>query len=89
MVEDLEHVMVVTDLLATGRISAVDVLVGDLFEHGSEVHVDSGVAFNELLEFLENRNQWLLVLVSVLHLLTEPLVVRAVIGGQPSSGSIL
>jgi len=89
VVEDLEHVLVVTNLLASSGIPLVDVLVGNFLEHGSEVHVHSGCALNELLEFLKDRNQRLLVLVGVLHLLTKPLVVSTVIRRQPSSGSEL
>lgn len=52
VVQNLEHVVVVTDLLPAGWVLGVDVLVRNLFEHGGEVHVDSCIALDELLELL-------------------------------------
>jgi len=79
VVQDLQHVLVIADLLAAGGISLVDVLVGNFFEHGGEVHVDSGSTLDEFLELLKNRDQRLLVLLGVIYLLAEPLVVCAVV----------
>jgi hypothetical protein len=87
VVQDLEHVLVVTNLLAAGRVFGVVVLVRDLLEHGCKVHVDSRGALNEVLELLEDWIQRLLGVVSFLYLLAQPLCVCTTISWQPCSRS--
>lgn len=46
VIEHLEHMVIVADLLGARRIVPVRSLVGDFFEHLSEVHVNSRVTFD-------------------------------------------
>ena len=87
VVQDLEHVVVITDLPPAGWILLVDMFVRDLVEHGSEVHVHSCVTLDEVLEFLQRGDQRLLVFVSVLDLLAEPFAVCSAVIWQPCSWS--
>ena len=87
MVEDLKHVLVVSDLLMPRRIFLVDVLVRDLLEHGCEVHIAAGIGLDEFLELLNHRNERFFIILSIIDLLPKPGFVGAVIGGKPCSGS--
>ena len=55
--------------------------------HSIEVHVDLRIALDEFLEILKTWYEFFLVLFGIVNLLAEPLVVDALIGWQPCSGS--
>lgn len=80
--------MVVANLLPAGGIFVVGVLHRDFLEHLHEEHVDSGVAFDELLEFLQHRNKLLGILLGLLDLAAQPFLVDTVVGWQPGAGLV-
>lgn len=53
MIQNLKHLVIVLNLLSTGWITAIRMLLRNLVEHLCKVHVDTRGAFYELLEFLK------------------------------------
>jgi len=53
MVQHRQHMLPVPDLPRPRRVLPVRVFARNLLEHLVEVHVDSGVVLDELLELLE------------------------------------
>lgn len=53
VIQNLEHLVIVLDLLSTGWITAIRMLLRNLVKHLGEVHVDTRGAFYELFEFLK------------------------------------
>lgn len=78
VVEDFQEMVVVTDLLPACGVLVVRVLHGDFLEHGDEEHVHAGVVLDELLEFLQDWDEFLRVVVHMLDLVTEPFSVESV-----------
>lgn len=87
VVEHGQHVAVVADLpLGARRVLVVRLLERDLLPHLVEVHVDAGVALDQLLELLQHGDQLLLRrLVDVVDLRLEPFVLDAVVRRKPGA----
>lgn len=89
VVEDGEHVPVVSYLSLAGRIIIVRLLQGHLVPHLVEVHEDARVPLNELLEFLDHGDQRLRrVLVDMGDVLRHPVVLNPVVGWKPGSEAL-
>jgi hypothetical protein len=81
MIQHLEHVVVVADLGSAGRVTRVGRFLGDFVPHLCEIHVDTGVVLNKLLELLQHGDELLFaVLVDMVDGFTEPGMVNAVVG---------
>ena len=46
MIQNLEHLVVVPELLVAGRFLVIRLFDGDFLEHGIGQHVDAGVALD-------------------------------------------
>lgn len=60
-------------------------LLGHLFKHLRKKHMKPSVALDEFLEFFQDRNELLLVVVSMADLRIEPFFVDAMICRKPGS----
>lgn len=89
MVEEFQHVVVVSDLLVTGGVFLVWLSAGNFVKHGHEVHVGSTVAFDKVFELLQDGDQWFLVLVRLLDLLAQPSMMDSVVSWQPRTCSAI
>ena len=68
MVENLKHVRVASNLGFAGRVLVVWRLVWDLLPHLGEIHVNSSIVLDQLLEFLQDRDELLArVVIDVRH----------------------
>ena len=75
----------VSDLLVSGWIFLVDVLVGYFVEHGGEEHAEACVVLDGVAEFLQRGNERLLLFGSFVNLIAEPGLVDAMVGREPCS----
>lgn len=60
----------------------------DLVEHCIKEHVDSCIRFDQLLEFLEHRVQFLGILFDTIDNTAEPFLVDTMIRWQPVTNSV-
>ena len=67
VVQNFQEMLVITNLLVTFWVIGIRLLVWDLLEHLSDEHVDSCVGLDELLELLENRMQFLWILLDMVN----------------------
>lgn len=82
VVEHLQHVVIVADLALACRVPVVGRSAGNLLPHLAEIHVDARIALDQLLELLQDRNQFLGVGVNAVHLVLEPLRVHTIDCGE-------
>jgi hypothetical protein len=83
VVEDAEEMVIIADLGVAGGVLSVWSFVRDFFEHAFDEHVDSGVCFDELLEFFHDWVQGVFFFVDVLDDIAEPFTVCSVVWVHP------
>lgn len=79
--------LIITKLLVAFRIFVVWLLVWNLLEHLAYEHVYAWVRLDELLELLENRVEFLWVLVDMIDDSIDPLPMDSVITREPVTHS--
>lgn len=89
VIEEFEHVDVISDLLVVLGVVDVRLLLRDLLEHGLDKHEKVGVSLNEFFELDQGRVQLLGVVVDMLDLLVEPSLVLSVVDRKPVTNSVV
>lgn len=88
MIQNLQEMVVVTNLFVLVGSISIWLLIGDLVKHGIEQHVDSRVCFNELLEFLDDGVKLLGVVVDMIDYAGNPFFVGTVVAREPISDAV-
>ena len=79
VVENQEHVLVVSHLFVTSGIFLVRVLIWDLIEHGCEEHIESSVSLDQFFEFLDDWLELFWVIVDMVNHPAKPLLLDTMI----------
>lgn len=87
VVQDCEHVAVITDLLVASGVLCVWRLVWNLIPHLCEQHADARVRLDEVLELLQDGHETLWVVVDMFDLLLQPLLVHTAVRWHPTTRS--
>ena len=79
MAQDLQHLLVVPNLLRACRVAIVGHLVRNFVKHLDEVHVHARVPLDESLEFLDDGDEGLRVFGHMLSYAIKILPVNAMV----------
>lgn len=89
MVQNLQHVVVISNLAVTGRIFVVWMSLWDFVEHRVEVHKDSRIVLNEVLKVLQDWSKLPRVLLGIFDLIIKPFSMNTIVCWKPSTCSVV
>lgn len=81
MVQQLQHVMVISD---SAIVIPIRLLAWELIEHGDEQQVESAVTLNHALELLDNRVEVSRVVVDMFDSVFKPFLLGVITPWKPS-----
>jgi hypothetical protein len=88
MVEDFKHVVVVAHLLVAEGIILVRLLHRYLLEHRVDEDIDPSILLNHVFELLQDRVKLFGIVLDTVDNVGQPLLVDAVIRGEPVPGPV-
>jgi len=88
VVEQLQHMVVVANLLMAHRVAFIRFLRRYFLKHGVDQHVDTCVALYNVFELSQDRMQLLRVVFHALNDARQPSFVDAVVCRKPGAGPV-
>jgi hypothetical protein len=88
MIENFKHVVIVAHLLVAEGIILVWLLHWYLLEHRVDEDIDPGILLKQVFELLQDRVKLFGVVLDAVDNVGQPLLVNAVIRGEPVPGPV-